>query len=135
VPATLDGSTLNTADVDAFSGPLRPGAPAADAPLSRHGQPLLAAARTGAGFTLLVFGTAPAWVADLDSGLDLGLVALDGQALDDAEGLAQRRYDARPRHRLPVATRRPRRRTLARARCGRRQGGDGPCAGPELTPC
>jgi hypothetical protein len=45
---------------------------------------------------LLVFGAAPAWVADLDSDLDLGVVALDGQALDDAEGLAQRRYDARP---------------------------------------
>ena len=49
---------------------------------------------------LLVFGAAPAWVADLDRdldrNLDLGLVALDGQSLDDAEGLAQRRYDARP---------------------------------------
>ena len=96
VPSTLDGSTLNTTDVDAFSGPLRPGAPAADAPLSRHGQRCWLLRELGPGFTLLVFGTAPDWVADLDSGLDLGLVALDGQALDDAEGLAQRRYDAQP---------------------------------------
>ncbi|MFM2067829.1 MAG: hypothetical protein RLZZ584_2738, partial [Pseudomonadota bacterium] len=38
VPATLDGSALNTPDRDTFAGAMRPGAPAVDAPLDASGQ-------------------------------------------------------------------------------------------------
>jgi 3-(3-hydroxy-phenyl)propionate hydroxylase len=92
VPATLDGSALNTPDADAFTPALRPGAPAADAPLLKAGQPRWLLRELGEGFTLLVFGAAPAWARDLD----LHVVAIDGQALVDAQGLAAQRYDARP---------------------------------------
>mgnify|MGYP000685732840 CR=1 FL=1 len=92
VPATLDGSTLNTPDRDAFSGPMRPGAPVADAPLQRQGQPRWLLRELGAGFTLLVFGPAPAWAASLD----LTVLAIDGQTLCDPQGLATQRFDARP---------------------------------------
>ena len=92
VPATLDGSALNSADGDGFGPALRPGAPAADAPLAKHGRPCWLLRELGSDFTLLVFGPAPAWASDLD----IGTVAIDGQALSDAQGLAAQRYDARP---------------------------------------
>ncbi|MBK9363382.1 MAG: FAD-dependent oxidoreductase [Rubrivivax sp.] len=92
VPATLDGSALNTPDADGFTAALRPGAPAADAPLLKHGQPRWLLRELGEGFTLLVFGTAPAWARDLD----VHVVAIDGHGLADAQGLAAQRYDARP---------------------------------------
>ena len=83
VPAVLYGSPLNTPDVDAFAGSMRPGAPAIDAPLP-GGRWLLR--ELGADFTLLVFGEAPTWATDVDS----KLLALP------AEGLAAERYDGRP---------------------------------------
>ena len=39
-----------------------------------------------------MFGAAPTWAADLS----LQVLALDGQALHDEQGLATQRYDARP---------------------------------------
>ena len=108
VPATLDGSPLNTPDRDAFDGAMRPGAAAADAPVvemapqGEHRGWLLR--RLGAGFTLVVFGDA--WPDTFDAGLPLTrlLVAPDAAAtappgvtvLRDDEGCFARRYDARP---------------------------------------
>jgi len=92
VPATLSASALNSVDVDAFGGPMCPGAAAADAPLTKRGQPTWLLRELGSGFTLLVFGAAPTWAADLS----LQVLALDGQALHDEQGLATQRYDARP---------------------------------------
>jgi 3-(3-hydroxy-phenyl)propionate hydroxylase len=92
VPTTLDQSGLNTADRDAFDPALRPGAPAADAPLLRDGRPRWLLRELGQGFSLLVFGPAPGWA----QGLDLQVIAIDGHGLTDAQGLAAQRYDARP---------------------------------------
>ncbi|MFT3817831.1 MAG: FAD-dependent oxidoreductase [Rubrivivax sp.] len=92
VPATLDGSALNSADADDFSPALRPGTPAADAPLVKRGKPCWLLRELGPDFTLLVFGPPPAWALDLE----VGVVAIDGQALTDEQGLAAQRYDARP---------------------------------------
>src|SRR6185369_9500840 len=92
VPATLDGSVLNTPDVDRFEGAMRPGASAADAPLLRHGEPSWLLRELGPDFTLLVFGAAPDWAATLP----LKTLAIDGVTLQDRDGCLQRRYDARP---------------------------------------
>jgi len=92
VPATLDGSPLNTPDADRFVGVMRPGAPAADAPLLIDGQPAWLLRRLGSGFTLLCFGPAPAWAAALGA----ATLAIDGDSVVDAEGLAAQRYDATP---------------------------------------
>ena len=90
LPTTLDGSVLNTADVDTFTPAMRPGAPAADAPLHADGQSTWLLRRLGAGFTLLVFGPAPEWAA----ALPLDVLAIDGRSIIDSEGLAAQRYDA-----------------------------------------
>ncbi len=96
VPATLHGSPLNTPDVDtgedAFAGSMVPGAPATDAPLRLGNTPVWLLRLLGQGFTLLVFGAAPAWAADLP----LNTVAIADPGLTDADGLARQRYDARP---------------------------------------
>ncbi len=89
MPATLDGSPLNTPDRDAFEGPMVPGAPAADAPLAGGGWLLRRVA--GRGFTALVFGDEHT-AANLRP--DLGPVVLDIVRLP-ADGVAARRYDAR----------------------------------------
>jgi 3-(3-hydroxy-phenyl)propionate hydroxylase len=102
LPATLDGSALSTADADpdddAFGPALRPGAPAADAPLLRHGQPtwlLQELHALSADFCLLVFGPAPDWASPVP------VLAIDGDALVDAghgtpAGLAAQRWRAGP---------------------------------------
>jgi 3-(3-hydroxy-phenyl)propionate hydroxylase len=92
VPAMLDGSPLNTPDVDGFEGAMRPGASAADAPLLRHGEPTWLLRELGDDFTLLVFGAMPAWAAKLP----VEVLAVDGQALQDRDGWLHKRYDARP---------------------------------------
>jgi 3-(3-hydroxy-phenyl)propionate hydroxylase len=104
-PATLSGSSLNTPDsADAFGGGPVPGAVAIDAPVAGlRGGWLLG--YLDAGFTLLCFGNAVS--ADA-----LRLLARDGIActvvqvggaptndaclIEDSEGLAAKRYDARP---------------------------------------
>lgn len=110
VPATLDGSALNSADDTGFGPRLRPGTPALDAPLQRQGRPTWLLRELGAGFTLLVFGPAPAWAGALAAGLpadvDLQLLVLDDTVqadtpsadtpLADTLGLAAQRYDAQP---------------------------------------
>ena len=89
VPATLDTSPLNTPDREPFAGPLRPGAPALDAPLAGGGWLLRTLSCTG--FSALVFGGDGAQVAAGAAGLvPVQLVLLP------CEGLAAERYDARP---------------------------------------
>ncbi len=92
VPATLRDSALNTPDQDSFTGGMLPGAAAADAPLLKDGRPQWLLRQFGQGFTLLVFGPAPAWAA----GLELQTVCIGTSGLEDAEGWAQKRYDALP---------------------------------------
>jgi 3-(3-hydroxy-phenyl)propionate hydroxylase len=94
VPATLDGSALNTPDTrgDRFETLLRPGAAAADAPLVRDGRASWLLRECGSGFTLLVFGPAPAWAAALPA----TTLAIDGAAIADVDGRAAARYDATP---------------------------------------
>ena len=92
VATLLEQSPLNTPDVDAFAPALRPGAAAADAPLVKAGQPAWLLRELGPAATLLIFGPRPAWAAPLA----LSTVAIDGQHLVDAQGLAAQRYDAQP---------------------------------------
>jgi len=112
VPATLDGSPLNTPDSDAFEGAMRPGAPLADAPVRAGERDDWLLAHTGGGFVALCFAggtpgpaeTLRALARDALPVRTLLLVpagatgpAPDGvTVLEDAEGLAARRYDARP---------------------------------------
>jgi 3-(3-hydroxy-phenyl)propionate hydroxylase len=106
VPAILADSPLNTPDRDAdfASGPgaMVPGAPAADAPLKGpDGDWLLG--YLGGDFTLLAFGAAvpPAYIGSLEHDrIPCRVVLLggkgDGRAVVDRDGLAAKRYDARP---------------------------------------
>ncbi|MDL9998965.1 FAD-dependent oxidoreductase [Variovorax sp. J22P240] len=106
VPTTLRGSPLNTPDVDAFVGPMVPGAPAADAPivcadggtgwLLRELCPASPSeARTR--FTALVFGEGEVTeqslrvLAQADLPLHIVRVAATGEG-----ELAAHRYDAQP---------------------------------------
>ena len=93
VPATLTCSLLNTPDVDVFAGRLQPGAPLADAPVQTpDGAPAWLLRCLGPDFTLLFFGDAPAWAADLPQ-VKLLCLGLD---LLDAQGLLAQRLDATP---------------------------------------
>jgi 3-(3-hydroxy-phenyl)propionate hydroxylase len=108
VPAVLSASPLNTPDADAdFAcgpGAMVPGAPAADAPVAGpRGDWLLDYLRGD--FTLLAFGDAlkARDVAALAAGaIPCRVVQVGGDALPgvtrivDVEGLAAKRYDARP---------------------------------------
>jgi 3-(3-hydroxy-phenyl)propionate hydroxylase len=112
VPAVLYESVLNTADVDAFSGAMRPGTSAADAPVDVGGRSGWLLRHLGGEFTLLVFCESlasvfsPAQIRAL-SARPLALktvlvtspklaVEVEGATvLQDHEGLASKRYDAR----------------------------------------
>jgi len=92
VPATLHDSPLNTPDRDTFKSAMRPGAPAADAPLDAGpGAPWLLRRMQAPGFTALVFGGGIS-NQELQAAAE-GLVALDVLNLP-ATGLAAERYDA-----------------------------------------
>ncbi len=93
VPATLHDSPLNSADQDSFAGPMRPGAPALDAPLD--GGTWLLQHLAGPGFTALAF---VAEHAGLDAAVHAGSEGLAPVQLVQvpATGLAADRYDARP---------------------------------------
>ena len=93
VPATLHGSALNTPDVDAFAGKMVPGAVLTDAPVQRaDGQASWLLRETGADFTLLVFGDAPAWTQALEHVRTISI----GRDLLDVQGLVAQRLDASP---------------------------------------
>ncbi len=88
-------SVLNTNDsggAQAFDTGPAPGSPAPDAPLQRAGRPVWLLRERGIGFTLLHFGRAPAW--PVPAGLNV--LCVDGDGLLDPDGLAARRYGARP---------------------------------------
>jgi 3-(3-hydroxy-phenyl)propionate hydroxylase len=101
VPTLAIDSPLNTPDADAFDGWMVPGAPMVDAPIAvdgRAGWLLREVAHAGEGFVLLVFGDEP---VDAPPGpVSLRVVRITDRAvpgaLHDAEGLAARRYDAKP---------------------------------------
>ena len=92
VPATLSESPLNTPEADAFAGTVAPGAVLPDAPLTRQGRATWLLRELGPDFTLLVFGPAPAWAAALPHVQVLQI----GVDVQDAQGLAAQRLDARP---------------------------------------
>lgn len=93
VPATLQGSPLNTPDADAFQGRMGPGAPLADAPVQRRdGGATWLLRETAPGFTLIVFGDAPAWADELPEVRTLAI----GRDLIDAQGLVAHRLDGQP---------------------------------------
>ena len=113
-PSTFAASPLSTADADAFSGAMVPGAPCTDAPVKVSGRDDWLLRQVGRGFTLLVFGDGgavpPERVRALRA-LDRGAVpvrtlvveppgavpaAEDGLARVEEDGLASRRFDARP---------------------------------------
>ncbi len=89
VPATLYESPLNTPDMDSFQGRMVPGAPLTDAPVERNGQATWLLRALAPDFTLLVFGEAPAWAADLPNVTVLRI----GHDLVDAQGLVTQRLD------------------------------------------
>ncbi|MEY4755150.1 MAG: hypothetical protein RJA34_48 [Pseudomonadota bacterium] len=92
VPATLHTSTLNTPDVDSFAGKQVPGAVLTDAPVQRaDGSPGWLLRELGPEFSLLVFGAAPAWAAQLPHIRTISV----GSDLIDSQGLMAQRLDAR----------------------------------------
>ena len=102
-PSTYAASPLNTPDSAPFAGCMRPGAPAADAPLALDGAPAWLLRQTGNGFTGICFaGSArEAEAAACATGLLRTLVVVpQGQGgpgvFEDSEGLFAARYDAQP---------------------------------------
>ncbi|MET0857723.1 MAG: FAD-dependent oxidoreductase, partial [Telluria sp.] len=108
-PSVYADSALNTADGDGFARAMRPGSPAADAPVAKQGQPDWLLRQTGNGFTGIYFaGTERDREALCELHALIGepipvltlVVAPAGQgtygALEDSEGLLAARYDARP---------------------------------------
>jgi 3-(3-hydroxy-phenyl)propionate hydroxylase len=102
VPATLHGSTLNTADAHDFKGRMVPGTVAADAPvvLADGSVGWLLDQSRSTGFTAVVFGTGR--TADGTArAISQGAASVDVPVatvripLDDAHALAAKRYDAR----------------------------------------
>ncbi|MCC6469592.1 MAG: FAD-dependent oxidoreductase [Alphaproteobacteria bacterium] len=107
LPATHDASPLNTPDAadQNFAAAMRPGSPAANAPLFDGNRSLWLLDRLGKdGFTVLRFAATSdehrADVAPMEKlqGVSCVTVGLNGATgmLRDAEGLAARRYDAGP---------------------------------------
>ncbi len=103
VPTWLHDSPLNTPDSEPFDGWMMPGAPMDDAPLrGPQGDAWLLDAVSRTGFVLLHFGRADDVTRRAVADLKLSLVVLMDaaepapDALHDAQGLAARRYDARP---------------------------------------
>jgi 3-(3-hydroxy-phenyl)propionate hydroxylase len=105
-PTTLHGSPLNTPDTQPFSGPMVPGAAAADARVTRaDGRDDWLLRQLGDGFAALV-GHDPALERALRGvevdGFALRVLAVapagvrTGAALVDRDGDVARRYDLRP---------------------------------------
>jgi 3-(3-hydroxy-phenyl)propionate hydroxylase len=114
VPATLDGSPLNTPDRDAFAGAMRPGAPLADAPIRIDGRDDWLLGQTGNTFVAICFsetGQLPAQSASALAALAHAAIPVRGllvvprgvaahappglTAVEDVEGMLAQRLDAR----------------------------------------
>jgi 3-(3-hydroxy-phenyl)propionate hydroxylase len=106
VPCALAGMRLQTPGEDALEGPMAPGAPCIDAPVTRRdGRPGWLLEHLGGVFTVLHFGAEDRGPPDL-RGLGnlrpaLRLVhvngaAAAGEALGDPQGLARARYGGAP---------------------------------------
>jgi 3-(3-hydroxy-phenyl)propionate hydroxylase len=109
VPCSLAGMRLQTPDHGAIAGPMVPGAPCVDAPVTRaDGRPGWLLEHLGGAFTVLHFGSEAEGPADL-RGLgnlrpELRLVHVNGRpdaatagaVLGDPEGLARARYGGAP---------------------------------------
>jgi 3-(3-hydroxy-phenyl)propionate hydroxylase len=94
-PTPYLDSPLNTPDADSFAGAMRPGAPCADAPVSRDGRADWLLRQLGDGFAVLVFGPRPATDRVEAGGVAASVLSV-GDDLIDVEGLAASRYDGRP---------------------------------------
>ena len=93
MPATLTTSSLNTNDVDAFACRQVPGAVLTDAPVVlADGSRAWLLRQLGRDFTALVFGEAPAWLAEFPEVSTLVV----GKEVVDASGLVRERLDAAP---------------------------------------
>jgi 3-(3-hydroxy-phenyl)propionate hydroxylase len=107
-PSVYAGSALNTPDVDGFGKGLRPGAPAADAPVAVQGQPDWLLRHTGNAFTGIYFAGSARDAEVFAQAESLAreaipvktLVVVAGQGgpgmLEDSAGLCAARYDATP---------------------------------------
>ena len=106
LPSTYRQSPLNTPDCDTFAGPLCPGAPLADAPVSIAGKAAWFLRQVGGQFSVLLFADAASAVnvQSLQSlalpvllVLPAGVKAPAGvAAIEDSEGLLAARFDAQP---------------------------------------
>jgi 3-(3-hydroxy-phenyl)propionate hydroxylase len=115
VPSTYRDSPLNTPDTDAFDGVMVPGAPATDAPVHRDGGEAWFLSQTGSGFAGIYFSDGGALSPErlnalrflTEGPVPVNLLLVEPQGiqpratagipvLEDAEGLAAKRYDARP---------------------------------------
>jgi len=99
VPAVLSQSPLNTADDDAFTGKMVPGAVAADAPVDGPcGEWLLA--HFGRDFVLMTFGQvvdAPTVASLASMDVPIRVLQMGGAGgVRDVDGLVHARYDGRP---------------------------------------
>lgn len=94
-PTPYLASSLGTPDEDVFEGAMRPGTNCADAPISIDGVDGWLLNRLGDGFTLLVFGDAPA-VDEVAWGTVRAKVLVVGRDFVDRDGLVAERYDGRP---------------------------------------
>jgi 3-(3-hydroxy-phenyl)propionate hydroxylase len=99
-PAMLEGSPLDTADGDTFTAALRPGSPAADAPIATaRGEASWLLRQLQDGFTALCFGeesVAAGGAGLADGPVPVAVKRIGPGALADPSGSAARRYDARP---------------------------------------
>jgi 3-(3-hydroxy-phenyl)propionate hydroxylase len=109
VPCSLAGMRLQTPESGAIEGPMVPGAPCADAPMTRvDGRPGWLLEHLGGVFTVLRFGDESEWPADLrwlgNLRPELCLLQVSDHAsatagaevLGDPEGLARARYGGAP---------------------------------------
>ena len=92
-PTPYVHSPLNTPDVDAFEGPMKPGTHCADAPIQNRGQDAWLLNQLGQGFTLLGFGPG---AQPVSVGRVTAAVVEVGKDVQDAQGVLAQRYDAQP---------------------------------------
>lgn len=93
-PTPYLASSLNTPDVDAFAGAMKPGTNCADAPVTVAGRDAWLLEQLGDGFTVLTFGPRPQ--ASVAAGEIAARVLSLGDDIVDTKGLVAARYDGVP---------------------------------------